>query len=524
MNSRAALLLVATLLAALPATAATVVNGGGPKKSDCYAGFEVDGSNGLTPMGKVALKQKACNGSCTFTVQLCINEAVAGCTAAPVTSFTQTAGTALPQPAVGGSDHVCGDAQTITVPLKNGKKTGKQKIKIKTAVSGKPPKDPDTLLLICQPNPSNAGCGGGSVCGNDTVEAPEQCDGIADTACPGYCLSDCTCGSCTVPADCTNPAGGPSKLAMAISSSGDLDTGWTGVSHNFPLVVGSKLNYCLARCDASSNPDCCGKGETGDGTTNGRFFGAPLPLVSGGVPVCVVNEFNGPITLARANLQTGEMQGRVDLFSTVWTSPQTNVCPRCTGGTNLGDPGTCNAGSNRNGACTIEGIITLNSDNPPISNDKYYLSSQCPPGGVAYENVGKLDIRQPLTTGTATKVGAKLCGAAQDDGCGTGTCTQSCPGTPPLKGGINQFCCSGGSSNGTPCFPTKSGDHAITRMGSPVIPQPAWPDPTYPKTGNTVDLAAVFCIAKTTSSTVNGIAGLPGAGALIQPMSETWTK
>ncbi len=33
----------------------------------------------------------------------------------------------------------------------------------------------------------------GGTCGNGSLEGGEQCDGSADTACPGRCLSDCTC-------------------------------------------------------------------------------------------------------------------------------------------------------------------------------------------------------------------------------------------------------------------------------------------------------------------------------------------
>src|SRR5688572_28469514 len=42
-----------------------------------------------------------------------------------------------------------------------------------------------------------AECGGDApaVCGNGTLEGTEECDGAADAMCPGFCLSDCTCGA-----------------------------------------------------------------------------------------------------------------------------------------------------------------------------------------------------------------------------------------------------------------------------------------------------------------------------------------
>jgi hypothetical protein len=46
----------------------------------------------------------------------------------------------------------------------------------------------------------------------------------------------------------------------------------------------------------------------------------------------------------------------------------------------------------------------------------------------------------------------------------------------------------------------------------------AWPDPNYPKkTAEDGSLVSVFCIAATTSVLVNGVAGLPGPGAIILP-------
>jgi hypothetical protein len=58
-------------------------------------------------------------------------------------------------------------------------------------------------------------CAGGPACGNGTVEAGcgEQCDGASDAACPGQCLTDCTCPPAPplgeVLADATVDAGSP---------------------------------------------------------------------------------------------------------------------------------------------------------------------------------------------------------------------------------------------------------------------------------------------------------------------------
>ncbi len=66
----------------------------------------------------------------------------------------------------------------------------------------------------CDANCTLALCGDGTL----NVTAGEECDGMDDSACPGVCLSDCTCGpfcdngvcdpgenSCTCPNDCGTP-------------------------------------------------------------------------------------------------------------------------------------------------------------------------------------------------------------------------------------------------------------------------------------------------------------------------------
>ncbi|MFQ5495249.1 MAG: DUF1028 domain-containing protein, partial [Phycisphaerae bacterium] len=51
---------------------------------------------------------------------------------------------------------------------------------------------PDPSLALCTPGPT---CGGSPTCGDNLVNQPgEACDGSDDAACPGQCLTDCTCG------------------------------------------------------------------------------------------------------------------------------------------------------------------------------------------------------------------------------------------------------------------------------------------------------------------------------------------
>src|SRR5207244_3845966 len=194
---------VGLVAAIVSAASAVVFPGGGPKKSDCYVGAEVDGMTQALEAASspVRADMKACSSSCTFSVKECIDESasVAGCTAQSLTSVTikplpGTTATISPPLTTGGAAHVCGDAATVTVADK-----------------------------------------------------------------------------------CT-----------------DVDNGWTGISHNFPVTPGSQLFLCVSGCDTSTNPNCTATGPIGAGSLNGVTFGPPLPLLAAQVPVCVLNRFQTP--------------------------------------------------------------------------------------------------------------------------------------------------------------------------------------------------------------------------------------
>ena len=96
---------------------AVVVAGGGPKKSDCYAGFEVESEEGPVQVSGHAgniVNGRTLGTSCTFDVQLCVNEPVAVCAAAAVTSFVDKKG-GFPQPPLGSTTHACGATKSFTV-------------------------------------------------------------------------------------------------------------------------------------------------------------------------------------------------------------------------------------------------------------------------------------------------------------------------------------------------------------------------------------------------------------------------
>ena len=61
------------------------------------------------------------------------------------------------------------------------------------------------------------------------------------------CVPNAGTGNCNA-----NPAGGPRELRLVAAESGtDLDNGWTGTSHNFPVDLNSELRVCLDGCGAA---------------------------------------------------------------------------------------------------------------------------------------------------------------------------------------------------------------------------------------------------------------------------------
>ncbi len=323
-------------------------------------------------------------------------------------------------------------------------------------------------------------------CGNGTVDPGETCDGTDDAACPGLCQPSCTCGTaCALP----NPM--PATIALAARPGVDLDTGWTGVSHDLPGVddaptTSARLSGCdtdlgsptcgqcnlsgpieyqgpasNCRCVNTASPDgsslsscdpeapICSGGETCE-----CFYGPPLPLSSGAVPVCVVNRFDGPfsgtVNVAVAGTHAGEGASTVHLKSSVYNGlGATEPCPKCEGDVTARDglaQGTCNGGARDGMPCDTAG---LNVYFGPTSID-------CPPA--AASNIGDLTIAfKPATTGTSMLGTDRPCTATGGVPCFCSTCptlagepcntNADCPGSL-VCGGKR---CIGGTNAGTPC-------------------------------------------------------------------------
>ena len=501
-RSRWLLALVLPLAHARPSPA--LVAGGGPAKTDCYAEWQVTSAGVQANSGKMGVDcqdgDPACdvdatpNGVCTSGVSICVFQSdVPGCTPQPLTEVRLSAKAkrlGLQPPPSSATAPTCGPATLVTLALRQGKKGAKPskalRLRLTALASSKPKRDSDVLVLRCVPNRG--------------------------------------AGQCPV-----NAGGGPRELSMTVEPTGtDLDSGWTGTSHNFPQVSGSVLRMCLTGCDASTNPSCL-EDQASTDQVNGRTFGPPLPLLSLGTGVCLSSRFASPkLTDGTANVQTGAIEVNLHLLSDVFLSPPDRLCPRCSG-SDIGKAGTCDSGPRQGQACRTEGIVVVG--NAP-GNQRFTVSADCPPPGTP---AGTLPVVFPLTTGTSTLTGPKPCrGQSQDDDCRGGTCTATCsgaacdqvapdpvtgsPGCVDVKGGVSQFCCS--SDTTRPCFPTAGGG-AIVRTGLAGAPLPAWPDPMYPKRARAV-LAGTFCEVVSGTSTVDTLVGLPGPGASLLPMQETW--
>ena len=491
-----------------PQAAATHVPGGGSKKADCYSEFDTQGDTITGVVVQCTDGDSSCdsdgaaNGACVFTVALCVNQTdVSGCTPMPPLTTIKVKPTGILPPPADLTGATCGANASITVPLKGKKKNhpGKKIIHVVAKSSGKPKVDTDKLVLKCNPPPP-----------------------------PG--------GTTTTTIPCMNPQGGPDEADFSTADSGtDLDNGWTGISHNFPVDPRASLKVCLSGCDASTNPVCDLMGAVGANSINGATFGPPLPLIAQGVAVCVINRYQSTPVTGQMNVQTGEVSDttpiQVNLFSDVHLiSDHTNVCPRCsTGGApQYGARGSCSAGPNQGKSCTVESIVTVAESQ---GSPNYGLSPACPPDPAA--KAATLDIRLALTSGTSTLPGPKPCGENKDDNCNGSPCNATCTGDACVshdasgncvdsKGGISQLCCN--SSTSTPCFPTAGVGGAIVRMGKPDPPAPVWPDPTYPKTSTGGILVTTFCEAATRVGTIDNVTGLPGPGALILPGTQTLLK
>jgi hypothetical protein len=127
-------------------------------QNECLVGVK-------TPSGGTSDQSSICavaqNKTCTFQLQLCVNQADGGCSAAAlkkrVKAKGRCRGASKLQVAPDGSNPVCGSSVDVTVKTKKkGTRDGKCRIRVATKSSDKPPRrDVDKLTLVCTPNASS---------------------------------------------------------------------------------------------------------------------------------------------------------------------------------------------------------------------------------------------------------------------------------------------------------------------------------------------------------------------------------
>ena len=520
MNPRrpASLLILGLVLTSAPPAFALVLPGGKapgePRKvdkaSDCWVGLEVADADVKSSNKKNKVISKACKGQvCTFDTQVCVNEPTKKCTTVPALTGVTVDNSLLVAPSDLSGAHACGASGSLTV-------NAGQKLTVNvtaSAASGGP--DTDRFTFVCKK------MAGKKHCGTTTTTT---------LACVAGAVPDASCPP--------NAAGGPDEVIFTTLDHGtDLDNGWTGVSHNFPVPANSQLRFCLSGCDAAGTTPCTANGPTGAGSLNTDTFGPPLPLIAGGVAVCVINVFTAPAS-GTGNPATGEMTGEVDLHSQVFVTDATKVCPRC-------ETGTCDSGKGMGHACHVDGSVTVT--NSLASNKTFKLSKDCLPIG---SPIATLTIPLPITTGTDHTPGAggsKPCTEnvangvpVADDGCssagcGAGNCTgYACRSMAPdpsnpsnmvcvdVKGGLSQGCCNNDTT--IPCFQTRTGGPGIVRTGLPVPPMTVMGATDFPKLAHSEVTVATFCIAATGSSNIDTVTGLPGPGAVTFNNDVCWLK
>lgn len=309
----------------------------------------------------------------------------------------------------------------------------------------------------------------------------------------------------------------PAPITFRVRPEARADLGWTGISHGQPWPAEQRLRFAL---DCSAGGTRC----AALGGTRGDYFGAPIPLSSGGVPACIVNRLRTGIG-GSVDTKTGCAELSLQLSASIFLGEEIGrPCPVCRDDATANDGargGTCVGGAAPGKACDAESAGTLGA----TSND-------CEPS--PGKNAGELAIDvTPLTTGSVELTPNLVCKAvvgkdaprcycaaqAQPNACigqpcdGTGRCPDGpvdgfCSGAPHrgcMPGTGRADCEDAEKGSGEcqvslrPCFGEK-----ITAIGT------CHPErPTY---------VGVFCTPQTKAAALNSSAGLPGPARLVLPL------
>src|SRR5215510_11040632 len=493
---------------------ATLIEGEGNPKANCYVEFDVDGGalsghNGnkvtCTDGDPTCDHDGACDGTCTFRIRLCVNQTnISQCMAATLKKTPHTRN--IQGPTTTGTEAKCGDFANVAVKKVTAKKkTARSILKVvANATTGKPKNDTDHLFLICQrrtgacPSQTTTTT---TVIGATTTTLPPPTSSLLFTSGTGTT----SCGS----AGLTTPPAAPASGELDSDTAGttkitDLGLGCLYFGGGSATVVppggipdaygsylaitgpgtlgaspGTGFNTCTQGVGATkhcinnnSTPTCsndndCGGSAGSCGADAKCAFGPPLPVLSpapfGALTTCVLNVVQSDAG-GTFDATTGASSVALPLSSRVYiTGNTTSPCPKCVSG-------ACTYGKTPAGACTAVGTLMTSND--------------CLPSLGGFQAPLGVDLT-PLTSGTSSKTSA------------TGV---FCPPSPPdvMNPTIGQV--NAGAFG-------QSTAQRIAEVGMPA--------------GNLSDmmphnsiLGSVFCIPGTGNPAVDGVADLPGPGAI----------
>ncbi|MCC6849403.1 MAG: hypothetical protein IT294_12960 [Deltaproteobacteria bacterium] len=278
------------------------------------------------------------------------------------------------------------------------------------------------------------------------------------------------------------------------------------------------------RCSNGTQTTCTSDDECGAGACE-FYFGAPLPITGGGVPICVTNQVNGPVT-GTVSPELGQGASDIAIIFTSFVGiSETQPCPTCSGAT-VGAAGACQGGDRDGQPCTTDGTT------PFFGNTSF----DCPPSASA--DIGSSTLPLNLTTGTRELAPAASCvGAAargepcycanqlQPNQCQDGVCGVAADGEGACETGPTDSLCAletfRSCTTNADC--PADGDSCSTRPRGCLGPTDAGgaPDGPVVRAGTPSQTRPIqvgtFCIGETRSGAVNAAAGLPGPGSIVLP-------
>ena len=240
------LLVFGTIVAGGAPALATDLPGKGPSSTECFAILRTLGGTDATAPNRLECTDgdPGCdhdgdchNGSCSFRVQVCINQDVAGCQApAALRSLKIGPPTLGIPPPAGLSGALCGGFIDVVVPVRAKKKTkpGKRAITLKAKPEGAKGVDSDKDILVCRPRPAT------DTCPTTTTTLPST---TTTTQAPSTTTSTVASTTTTTVASTTTTTAASTTTTTAASTTTTTATSstTTTIGECAPVVVGESI-------------------------------------------------------------------------------------------------------------------------------------------------------------------------------------------------------------------------------------------------------------------------------------------